>query len=98
VPACCRWRGEVQDHLRLHQFSAHRHRRACRLTGSHYLNSFCGGHLLFALYAQEVFSALFTGVLNTIACVCKRGVSGGFPAGLRLAFISSVSDSFNGRG
>ena len=30
------------------------------------------------MYAQQVFSALFTGVLNTIACVCRRGVSGGF--------------------
>jgi len=46
------------------------------------------------MYAQQVFSALFTGVLNTIARVCRRGVSGGFPAGLRLAFVSSVRDSF----
>ena len=46
------------------------------------------------MYAQQLFSALFTGVLNTIACVCRRGVSGAFPAGLRLAFVSSVSDSF----
>jgi len=30
VPACCRRRGEVQDHLRLHQFSARRRRRTCR--------------------------------------------------------------------
>ena len=46
------------------------------------------------MYAQQqVFSALFTGVLNTIACVCRRGVSGVFPAGLRLAFVSSVRDS-----
>ena len=43
----------------------------------------------------EVFSALFTGVLNTIACVCRRGVSGGFPAGLWLAFVSSVRDSLD---
>ena len=46
------------------------------------------------IYAQQVFSALFTGALNTIACVCRRGVSGVFPAGLRLAFVSSVRDSF----
>jgi len=46
------------------------------------------------MYAQQVFSALFTGVLNTIACVCRRGVSGAFPAGLWLAFVSSVRDSF----
>jgi len=45
------------------------------------------------MYAQQVFSALFTGVLNTIACVCRRGVSGVFPAGLRLAFVSCVRDS-----
>ena len=28
------------------------------------------------MHAQQVFSALFTGVLYTIACMCKRGVSG----------------------
>ena len=47
------------------------------------------------MYAQQVFSALFTGVLNTIACVCRRGVSGVFPAGLWLAFVSSVRDSLD---
>ena len=46
------------------------------------------------MFAHQVFSALFTGVLNTIACVCRRGVSGVCPAGLRLAFVSSVRDSF----
>jgi len=46
------------------------------------------------MYAQQVFSALVTGVLNTIACVCRRGVSGVFPAGLPLAFVSSVRDAF----
>jgi len=46
------------------------------------------------MYAQQVIWALFAGVLNTIACVCSRGESGGFPAGLRLAFVSSVRDSF----
>ena len=53
--------------------------------------------VIFSLrnYAQQVFWGLFTGgFLNTIACVCRRGVSGAFPAGLRLAFVSSVSDSF----
>ena len=41
-------------------------------------------------YAQQVFLVLFTGtgVLNTIACICRRGVSRVFPAGLRLAFVS----------
>jgi len=45
------------------------------------------------MYAQQVFSALFTGVLNTSVCVCRRGVSGVFPVGLRLAFVSSLRDS-----
>ena len=45
------------------------------------------------MYAQQVFSALFRGVLNTIACICRRGLSEGFPAGQRLAFVSSVRDS-----
>jgi len=49
------------------------------------------------MYAQQVFLALFTGVLNTIACVCRRGVGEVFQAGLQLAFVSSVRDSF-GRG
>ena len=46
------------------------------------------------MYAQQVFLALFTGVLNTIACVCRRGVSRVFPAGLRLAFVCSERDLF----
>ena len=48
------------------------------------------------MYAHQEFLALFTGVLNRdiIAYVCRRGVSGGFPPGLRLAFVSSVRDSF----
>jgi len=37
------------------------------------------------MHAQQVFSALFTGVLNTIACICRRGVRGFFSAGVRLA-------------
>ena len=45
------------------------------------------------MYAQQVFSALFTGVLNTTACICRRGVSGGFPAGLQLAFVPRVRNS-----
>ena len=39
------------------------------------------------MHAQQVFSALFTGVLNTIACICRRGVSMVFAAGLRLALF-----------
>jgi len=30
------------------------------------------------MYAQQVFSALFMGVLKPIACECRRGVSGDF--------------------
>jgi len=55
---------------------------------------FVGVIFSLRMYAQKLFSALFTGVLNTTACSCRRGVSGGFPAGLRLAFVSSVRDSF----
>jgi len=44
VPACCRRRGEVQDHLHLHQFSARRRRRSCRF--SHHFDSFCGASAL----------------------------------------------------
>jgi len=46
------------------------------------------------MHAQQVFSALFTGVLNTISCICRRVVSGVFPAGLWLEFVCSVRDSF----
>jgi len=46
------------------------------------------------MHAQQVFSALFTGALNTIECIYRRWVGGVFPAGLRLAFVSSVRDSF----
>jgi len=49
------------------------------------------------MYAQQMFSALYTGVLNTIACVSKKGVSEGFPAVLQLAVVSNVRDSV-GRG
>ena len=57
MPACCRWRGEVQDHLRLHQFAARRRRRACRF--SRHFDSFVGGHLLFAyVRSTGVFGAI----------------------------------------
>jgi len=36
-------------------------------------------------------------ILNIIACVCRRGVSGAFPSGLRLVLVSSMRDWF-GRG
>ena len=31
---------------------------------------------------------------NAIVCVCRKGLSGGFPAGLRLVFVTSARDSF----
>ena len=92
MPACCQRRGEMQDHLFLHQFSARCRCRACRF--SHHVDLFVVVIFSLRTYAQHVFSALYTGVLNTIACVCRRGVSGVFPAGLRFAFVSSASDSF----
>jgi len=60
VSACYRRRGEVQDHLRLHQFSARRRRCACRL--SHHLIHFVVVIFSCVLHAQQVFSALFSGV------------------------------------
>jgi len=53
----------VKGHLRLHQFSARRRRRACRL--SHHFDSFCGGHLLFAY-------ACSTGVFGAIKHHCMH--------------------------
>ena len=81
----------MQDHLFLHQFSARCRCRACRF--SHHVDLFVVVIFSLRTYAQHVFSALYTGVLNTIACVCRREVSGVFPAGLLLAFVSSVRDS-----
>ena len=52
--------------------SASRCCSACRCT--HHFDSCCGGHLRCAMYAQLVFLALFTGVLNAIACECRRGM------------------------
>jgi len=64
VPACCRRRGEVQDHLHMHRFSARHRRRACRF--SHHFDSFlwrssslcvCMLNRCFRRYSQ-VFSTL----------------------------------------
>ena len=41
----------------------------------------------------HIYVCIYIYVHTYIACVCRRGVSGGFPAGLRLAFVSSVRDS-----
>ena len=81
----------MQDHLHLHQFL--RAVVVVLVISVIILILFVVVIFSLRMYAQQVFSALFTGVLNTIACVCRRGVSGVFPGGLRLAFVSSVRDS-----
>jgi len=77
VPACCRRRGEVQDHLRLHQFSARRRCRACHF--SHHFDSFCGGHLLFAYVCSTgpgVFGAIHRCFKHHCMHMLKRGERG----------------------
>ena len=80
----------MQDHLCLCQFSAHLFVLVVSII---ILIHFVVVIFSLRMYAQQVFSALFRGVLNTIACICRRGLSEGFPAGQRLAFVSSVRDS-----
>jgi len=65
-------RGEVQDHLRLHQFC----RAVVIMPGVVVIILIYVVVVIFSshMYAQQVFLALFTGVLNTIANVCRRGV------------------------
>ena len=60
VPACCRRRGEVQDHLRLHQFSARRCRRVVllRVVSVIILIRFVVAIFSSRMDAQQVFSAL----------------------------------------
>ena len=79
VPTRCRTeqRGEVQDHLFLHQFL-----RAVVFVFvvkviilSCIVVAISG--FFSHIYAQQVFSTLFTSLLNTIVCVCRRGVKGG---------------------
>jgi len=68
-------RGEVQDHLRLHQFL--RTVVIVRVVAVIILLHFVVVIYSLHMYAHKVFSALFTGVLNTIACLCRRGVEAG---------------------
>jgi len=42
------------------------------------------------MYAQQVFSALFTGVLNTITCVCKRGEGGVLASNNQCSSVSMM--------
>ena len=80
MPACCCWRGEVQNHLRLHQFSSRRCRCACCL--SHRFNSFCAGHLLVAYVCSTgpgVFSLSAIHMCFKHHCLdltCERGSVG----------------------
>jgi len=67
VSACYRRRGEVQDHLRLHQFSARRRRCACRL--SHHFVSFCGGHLFLCVACS---TGIFGAILRCLKHHCMR--------------------------
>ena len=61
----------------LHQFSARRRRRACRL--SHRFDSFCGGHLLFAYVCTTgVFGAIQRCFEHHFMRVYKKGERGFF--------------------
>ena len=93
MPSCCQRRGEVQDHLRCISFL----RAVVIVLVILVIISINFVLAMFSsrMYVQQVFSVLFTGVLIAIACVCRRGVSGIFPAGLRLALVSSVRNLFN---
>jgi len=48
--------------------------------------------LSLCMYAQQVFPMLFTGVLDTIACIWRRGVNGVFSAGLQWSsgFLANI--------
>jgi len=71
----CRTIWEVHDHLRLHQFSARRRCRACRL--SHHFDSLCGGYLLFAyVRSTGVFGAIHMCFKDHCMRVQKRGERG----------------------
>jgi hypothetical protein len=74
-PLAVEWRGEVQDHLRLHQFL-----RAvvfvlvvAVMILIHFVVVMFSSHI----NVQQVFLVLFTVVSNTIACICRRGVDAG---------------------
>ena len=79
MPACCRRRGEVQDHLHLHQFSARRRRRTCRF--SHHFDSFCGGHLLLpCLTCLTFFGFFLCNITKFTQNECFPGLSGKYEA------------------
>jgi len=74
-PLAAARRGEVQDYLRLHQF-------LCAIVvvlvvAVSILIRFVVAIFALHMYAQQVFLVLSTGVLSTIACVCRRGMEVG---------------------
>jgi len=75
-PLAAERKGEAQNHLRLHQFL-----RSVVFVPVfavtiliHFVVVIFSSHM----YAQQVFLVLHSGVLNTIACVCGRGLKAGF--------------------
>jgi len=79
TPACCRTEGKSasQDHQRLHQFLP---AVVVLLVVALIILIHLVVVIFFVhMYDQLVFLALFTGVLNAIACECRRGMeAGGF--------------------
>jgi len=90
-------RGEVQDHLRLHQFL----RTVVVVLFVDviiWICICCGSHLLFVYVCSTgIFGAIHRCLEHHCMRMYKRGGSGVFSAGLWLALISSVGGSF-GRG
>ena len=80
----------MQGHLRLYQFFA-RAVVVVLVVSVIILIYFVMVIFSLRMYAQQVFSALFKGVLNTIACVCRRGVAGFFQLvyGWRLSYTET---------
>jgi len=75
-PLAAERKGEVQNHLRLHQFL-----RSVVFVPVfavtiliHFVVVIFSSHM----YAQQVILVLLTGGLNTIACVCRRRLEAGF--------------------
>ena len=67
MPACCRPREEVQGYLRSHHFL--RAVVVVLVVSVIILIHFVVVIFSLRMHAQQVFSALFTGVLNTIVCI-----------------------------
>ena len=59
----------MPDYPHLHQFSARRRRRACYF--SHHFDSFCGGHLLFAMM-MIAFITIKSSLVPLIEGLCAQ--------------------------